>query len=95
MYLALFLVSLHVGTSFHTTTLLGLPKDYQQLNRSTTLLGITLDIPKQLKKTPNGGSHITMKKKMIHQLPISLSHVTFVHHDEVPLPKIIQCEDLA
>jgi hypothetical protein len=47
------------------------------------------------KKTPNNGSHITMNKKVVHRLPISFAHATYVHHDNVLPPKIIQGEDLA
>jgi hypothetical protein len=42
----------------------------------------------------NSGSHIAMKKKVVHGLPIPLGHAS-VHHDDVPPPKIIQGEDLA
>jgi hypothetical protein len=47
--------------------------------------------PKTTKKnTSNGGSHITMKKKVVHRLLIPLAHTTYVHHDDVPAPDIIQ-----
>jgi len=51
--------------------------------------------PKTTKKsTSNGGSHITMKKKVVHKLSIPLAHATSVHHDDVPPLEIIQHEDL-
>jgi hypothetical protein len=46
------------------------------------------------KNTPNNGNHVTMKKKAVHKFLIPLAHAIFVHHDDVPLPKIIQGEDL-
>jgi hypothetical protein len=50
-----------VGTIFHATELLSLPEDHQHANKSITLLGITQDIPKRLKRTPQNRSHITIK----------------------------------
>jgi hypothetical protein len=41
----------YIGTIFYTATLLGLPEDYQQSYKSITRIGITQDIPKQLKRT--------------------------------------------
>jgi hypothetical protein len=46
------------------------------------------------KNTPNSGSHVTMKKKVVHRFSIILAHVTYVHHDDVLTRKIIQ-NDLA
>jgi hypothetical protein len=40
-------------------------------------------------------SHGTMKKKMVHGLPISLTHATSVHDNNVPFLKIIQSKDFA
>jgi hypothetical protein len=54
--------------------------------------------PRQSKTTekgnPNGISHVAMKKKMVHRLPISLTHATFVHHNDVPLYEVIHGKDL-
>jgi hypothetical protein len=81
----------HVGTIFHATTLLGLPKDHQQLNKSTTLLGITHDNPKTTKtSTPSGRSHITMEEKVIHRLHfiktfIGTIHLSHISHKLQPL----------
>jgi hypothetical protein len=47
------------------------------------------------KITPNGGSHVVVKKKVVHRLPIPLAHATYVYHDDMPPLKIIQGENLA
>jgi hypothetical protein len=39
------------------------------------------------KNTPNSGSHITMKKKVVHKFSIPLAHAKSVHHDDVLPPK--------
>ena len=44
--------------------------------------------------TPNGGSHIVVKKKVVHNLPIPLAHATFVNHDDVLPLDIIEGEDI-
>jgi hypothetical protein len=50
---------------------------------------------KKVKKgNPNGTSHITMNKKVVHGLLIPLTHATSIHHKDVPLPKVIQDKDL-
>jgi hypothetical protein len=41
---------MHIGTIFQITALLGLPEFHQQANKSITLLGITQDIPNQVKR---------------------------------------------
>jgi hypothetical protein len=43
---------------------------------------------------PQSGSHITVKKKMVHRFPISLAQATFVHNDDMPLPEIVHSKDL-
>jgi hypothetical protein len=40
---------MYIGTIFQITTLIGLPDFHQQENKSITLLGITHDVPKQVK----------------------------------------------
>jgi len=53
-----------------------LPVVYQQANKSITRLGITQDNPNCLKKVPNGTSYLTLKKKVVHGLPIiSFAHI--------------------
>jgi hypothetical protein len=46
------------------------------------------------KSTPNGGSHIAVKKKVVHNLSIPLAHATFVHHDDVLPLDTIKGEDI-
>jgi hypothetical protein len=36
-----------------------------------------------------------MKKKVVHRFSIPLAHATYVYHDDMLSPKIIQGEDLA
>lgn len=43
---------------------------------------------------PRSGSHITMKKKVVHWFPISPAQATSVHNDDMPLPEIIYSKDL-
>jgi hypothetical protein len=49
--------------------------------------------PRQIKTAekgnPNGINHATMKKKMVHELLISLTHATFVHHNDMLLLEVI------
>jgi hypothetical protein len=33
-------------------------------------------------------------KKMVYELPILLTHVASVHHNDVPLPEVIYDKDL-
>jgi Fe-S cluster assembly scaffold protein SufB len=81
----------HVGTIFYTTTLCRSLEVHQQAYRSTTCLDITQHKPKRLKEAiQNGISHVTMKKKVVYELPIPLTHATSVHHDDGPLPEVIQ-----
>jgi hypothetical protein len=40
---------MQIGTIFQIAALLGLPDFHQQANKSKSLLGITQDLPKQLK----------------------------------------------
>jgi hypothetical protein len=61
-----------------------------------TRLGITQRQSRSIeKKNPNGISHITMKKKMVHELPIPLTHAILVHHNGVPLPEVIHYKNLS
>jgi len=84
-----------IGVIFQTAALLGLPEDHQQASKSTTCLGKTQDIPKQLKRELHKAeAHIAMEKKMIHRLPSFLTHIAFVYHDNMPLPKVVQGKDL-
>jgi len=41
---------MQIGTIFQIATLIGLPDFHQQANKSITLLGISQDMPKLLKK---------------------------------------------
>jgi len=41
---------MHIGTIFQIATLLGLPEFHQHANKSITLLGITQNIPKRVKR---------------------------------------------
>ena len=86
----------HVGTIFHTTALLRLPKDHQQASRSRTRLGITQANPKATKDgKPQSRSNLTVKKEMIHCLLTPLAHAIPVYHNDVMLPEIIQCQNFA
>jgi hypothetical protein len=40
-------------------------------------------------------SHVAMKKKIIHGLPILFAQIASVYHNNMPLPDIIQVKDLA
>jgi hypothetical protein len=43
---------------------------------------------------PNGTSNLTIKKKMVHRIPILFAHNTPINHNSVPLPKIVYGKDL-
>jgi hypothetical protein len=43
---------------------------------------------------PKNASGITMKKKMIHRLPILFAHTTSINHNDPPLSEIVQSKDL-
>jgi hypothetical protein len=36
-----------------------------------------------------------VKKEIIHGLPGLLTHIAFVYHDNIPLPKVVQGKDIA
>jgi hypothetical protein len=84
----------HVGTIFHNIAHIGLPKDHQQLYKSPTRLGITQDIPKQLKKALKMAEAKT-QRDAVYKLPIPPPHATFVHDNDILPHEIIQDEDLA
>jgi hypothetical protein len=42
----------------------------------------------------NGTSNLTMKKKMVHRLPIIFAHNTPINHNDVPLLEIVYSKDL-
>jgi hypothetical protein len=46
------------------------------------------------KGNPNGISHVTMKKNVVYGLPIPLTPAASVHHNDVPLLKVIHDKDL-
>jgi hypothetical protein len=39
---------------------------------------------------PQSKGYLTMKKKMVHHLPIPLTYAAFIHHNNMLLPEIIQ-----
>jgi hypothetical protein len=41
------------------------------------------------------GSHITVKKVVVHRSTISLAQAIYVHNDDMPLPEIVHCNNLA
>jgi hypothetical protein len=72
----------YVGTIFYNVAHIGLPKDHQQLYKSPTHLGITQDIPKQLKITLKMAEAKT-QREAVYKLPIPPPHATFVHNDDM------------
>lgn len=74
----------YVGTIFHTTSI---HVDYMSRHN-----------PRQTKMTeevnPNGISHITVKKKIVYGLPVFLTHVISVHHNDVSLFEDIHGKNL-
>jgi len=55
--------------------------------------------PRQIKlseeRITQNGSHVPVKKKVVHWFHISLAQVASIHYDIMPLPKIIHDKDIA
>jgi predicted component of type VI protein secretion system len=45
--------------------------------------------------TPQSRNHITMKKKMVHKLSISLTHAASIYNKNMSFPEIIQSKNFA
>jgi len=43
---------------------------------------------------PQSRSHITMKKKVVHNFPVSFAQVASINNDDLSLPEIIRCKNL-
>jgi hypothetical protein len=84
---------MHIGTIFHVVALLDLPDFHQQATRSSTLLGMTQEIPKQEKMLFHRAEATSQVEEYGPLIPHLACMTASIYNDYMHLPEIAQSKD--